>query len=134
MKKGLIKRIAPGNSVNIWADQWIGGLSSMKPLMRMGGANVEHVHELYILGTRTWNEQLVRDSFLPRDAEEILKVRPGIRMQEDVYAWAFERSGWPSIRYCYRILKDEQDQKEEIGWNVHPIHLVIHGGRKLCGA
>lgn len=43
----------------------------MKPLMRMGGANVEHVHELYILGTRTWNEQLVRDSFLPRHAEEI---------------------------------------------------------------
>lgn len=45
-------------------------------------------------------------------SSEILKVRPGIRMQEDVIAWADERSGWYSIRSCCRRLKADQDQQE----------------------
>jgi hypothetical protein len=112
LKKGLIKRIGPGDSVNIWTDQWIGALRSMKPLVRLEEVRMEQVHELFLPGTRTWNEQLIRSSFIPHDAEEILKVRPGSRLQEDSYAWADERSGWYSVRSCYRRLKEEQDQKE----------------------
>ena len=56
----------------------------------MGGVNVEWVLELFEPGTRSWNEQL------------ILKVRPGLRMQEDMIAWADERSEWYSVRSCYR--------------------------------
>jgi hypothetical protein len=51
LKKGLIKRIGPGDSVNIWTDQWIVGLRSIKPLLRLEGV-MEHVHELFIPGTR----------------------------------------------------------------------------------
>jgi hypothetical protein len=76
LEKGLIKRIGPGDSVNIWTDQWIGGLRSMKPLVRLVEVRMEQVHELFLPGTRTWNEQLIRSSFIPHDAEEILKVRP----------------------------------------------------------
>jgi ribonuclease HI len=113
----LIKRIGPGDSVNIWTDKWITGLRSMKPLMRMEGVNVEQVQELFIPGTRSWNVQLVNDSFLPQDAEEILKIRPGVRMQEDLLAWAYERHGCYSVRSCYRALKSEQDQIEAMKRN-----------------
>ena len=117
MKKGLIKRIGPGDTINRWSDNWIGGLRSMKPLVRQEGVNVEWVHELFEPGTRSWNEQLVHDSFTSHDAEEILKVRPGIRMQEDMIAWADERNGWYSVRSCYRRLKADQDQKESLAEN-----------------
>jgi hypothetical protein len=89
----------------------------MKPLMRMEGVNVEQVQELFIPGTRSWNVQLVNDSFLPQDAEEILKIRPGVRMQEDLLAWAYERHGCYSVRSCYRALKSEQDQIEAMKRN-----------------
>ena len=83
----------------------------MKPLVRQEGVNVEWVHELFEPGTRSWNEQLVHDSFTPHDAEEILKARPRIRMQEDMIAWSDERNGWYSVWSCYRRLKADQDQR-----------------------
>jgi hypothetical protein len=90
----------------------------MKPLLRLEGRNMEHVHELFIPGTRTWNEHLVIGSFVPHDAEEILKIRPGARMREDVSARAYEKSGCFSVRSCYRALKDEHDQKDAMARNM----------------
>jgi hypothetical protein len=81
----------------------------MKPLVRLGDVDVEWVHELFVPGTRTWDEQLVQRSFVPYEAEEILKIRPGPRMQEDILAWADERNGMLSVRSSYHRLKEEQD-------------------------
>jgi hypothetical protein len=47
--------------------------------------------------------QLVRDSFCALDAEEIHKLKPGTRMENDLFAWAHERNGLYSVRSCYRI-------------------------------
>ena len=78
-----IKRVGPGNSINIWNDNWIPGALKLKPLLRQEHVIVEQVDELFIQGTRRWNEDLVRDSFVPWDAEEILKIKAGVRMVED---------------------------------------------------
>lgn len=114
LKKGLIKRIGPGDSVNIWTDHWIGGLKSMKLLVRLDGVDVEWVHEPFVPVTTIWNEQLVRASFIPGDAKEVLKIRLGAQMQDDMFAWANERCGVYSVRSCYRRLEEEQDQKTVI--------------------
>lgn len=89
LKLGLIKRIGPGNSVNIWTDKWITGLDTFKPTVRLESTQFEQVQELFAPGMREWDEQLVWSSFIYRDALEILKLRPGVRLQEDVDAWAF---------------------------------------------
>jgi hypothetical protein len=115
--KGLIKRVGPGDSINVWSDNWIPGTSSMKPLVRLPGVHVEKVCELFIPGTRSWDEQRVRNSFCTLDATEILSLKPGAQLQEDLQAWAFERSGVYSVRSCYRILKREDDQQESFRLN-----------------
>jgi hypothetical protein len=74
--KGLIKRIGPEDSISIWSDNWIAGLGDLKPLIRYPGTQIEKVSDLFIPGTRMWNEQLVRDSFCAYEAEEILKLKP----------------------------------------------------------
>lgn len=58
LQKGLIKRVGPGD-INIWQENWILGLRSMKPLARMPNANVVRVSDLFILGTRVWDERVV---------------------------------------------------------------------------
>lgn len=57
-------------------------LDSFKPTIRLDSAQLEHVHELFLPGTREWDEQLVWSSFIYRDALEILKLRPGFRLQK----------------------------------------------------
>ncbi|RLN12708.1 hypothetical protein C2845_PM09G19940 [Panicum miliaceum] len=63
-------------------------------------------------GTRRWNEELVRDSFVPWDAEAILKIKPDARMMEDTIAWNYKRTGIHSVRSTYRLLKVEQRHEE----------------------
>jgi hypothetical protein len=51
LKRGLINRIGLGE-INIWQDNWIPGLQSLKPLVRMPKATAERVCDLFIPGTR----------------------------------------------------------------------------------
>jgi hypothetical protein len=112
LSKGLIKRIGPGDSINIWDHSWLAGTSSMKPVVRMSNVLQEKVCDLFLPGTRQWDEVLVRECFCALDAEEILKLKPGTTLDQDLEAWAFERTGMYSVRSCYRMLKHESVQKE----------------------
>jgi hypothetical protein len=112
LQKGIIKRVGPGDMINIWDDNWIPGIRPMKPLVHLENSLVQHVDELFLPGTRTWDEDLVRQSFIPSDANEILKIRPGLRMVEDTLAWSHEKFGMYTVRSAYRLLKEEQIQLE----------------------
>lgn len=103
----------------------------MRPLIRIEDTDLEYVHRLYLPGTRCWNVQFVRNSFATMDAEEILKIRSGTRMMEDVLAWAFERNGVYSVRSCYRMLKRESDQKEAAAGNETGTSETNHWWKKL---
>ena len=106
LKKGLIKRVGPGD-IDVWRDNWIPGLRPFKPLVRLPTAEVDKVADLFIPGTRLWDEQEVRRSFLALEAEEVLKIKPSLRLQHDVLAWALEKNGTYSVRSAYRMLKDD---------------------------
>jgi hypothetical protein len=80
----------------------------------MDSARIERVHELFVPGTRDWDEQLVRSSSIYWDALEILMIKPGVRPQEDVDAWAFKRTGVYSVRSCCRALNKEQETREAL--------------------
>jgi hypothetical protein len=101
LRRGLIKRVGPGSSINIWHGNWIPGALKLKPLLRQEHFIAERVDEVFIQGTRRWNEEMVRDSFVHWDAEEILKIKPGVRMMEDTIAWNYERTGIFSVRSAY---------------------------------
>jgi hypothetical protein len=110
--KGAIKRVGSGTTVNIWKDNWLPGGVALKPLVRLDGVDLEQFSELFIPDTRSWNEDLIRASFVSCDADEILKLRPGFRMEGDLIAWNFERNGLSTVRSAYRLLKAEQSQVE----------------------
>jgi len=61
------------------------------------------VRDLFVPGTRVWDEEAVRKSFMALDAVEVLKTKPSNRLENDVLAWAFERNGTYSVRSVYRL-------------------------------
>jgi len=109
LSRGLIKRVGPGD-IDVWEDNWIPGVRSLKPVVRMPQATAVKVHDLFIPGTRNWDESVVRESFMMLDANEVLKIRPSVRATEDVLAWAFEKKGFYSVRSAYNFLKQEQTE------------------------
>jgi hypothetical protein len=46
-------------------------------------------------GTRTWNEAAVRRSFMALEAEEVLKIKPSMRLENDVVGT--KRIGYPRL-------------------------------------
>lgn len=107
LKKGLIKRIGPGDT-SIWQENWIPGLQSLRPVVRLQTASAEMVNDLFIPGTRVWDERVVRRSFISLEANEVLNIKPGQFLENDILAWAFERHGIYSVRSAYKLLKNEQ--------------------------
>jgi hypothetical protein len=105
---GLVYRIGLGAAVDIWSDNWLPGIPSLKPRVRLPEVGLSRVAELSDGNDKRWNEDLIRQSFITIDAEEILKIKPSRTMDEDVLAWAPDKSGIYSVRYAYRLLKDEQ--------------------------
>lgn len=85
LKKGLIKRIGPGE-FSAWNENWIPGLRSLRPLLRMPRSNVELVQDLFVPGTRVWDERVVRKSMMILEAEEVLKIKLSSRLEHDVTA------------------------------------------------
>lgn len=106
LKRGLIKRVGPGD-INVWEENWIPGVTSFKPLVRLPRVTVERVHDLFILGTRVWDEALVQRSFISIEASEVLKIKTSMRLDEDVLAWAPEKHGFYTVRSAYKLLKQD---------------------------
>jgi len=85
LKKGLINRVGPGN-INVWQDNWIPGLRSLKPLIHMPPANAVLVRDLFVPRTRIWDDRAVRRSLMALEAAEVLKIKPSSRLEEAVLA------------------------------------------------
>jgi hypothetical protein len=66
------------------------------------------VRDLFVPGTRVWNDVLVNKTFMALEEEEILKIKPGVSLSHDVLAWAFEKNGLYFVRSAYRFLKEVQ--------------------------
>ena len=107
LKRGLIHRVGPGK-ISVWEDNWISGAHSLKPLARMSTTTAMRVCDLFIPGTRVWDEEAVCKSFLALDVVEMLKIKPSNQLENDVLAWAFERNRTCSVRSAYKLLKEAQ--------------------------
>lgn len=102
LKKGIVWRIGNGRSVRIWRDPWIPRDHSRRPITTKRNCRVKWVSDL--LGQDgSWDVQNVSRVFLPIDAEEILKIRTSVRLEEDFLAWHPDRLGQFSVRSAYKL-------------------------------
>jgi len=74
LKEGIIWRIDNGESVRIWEDPWLPKELTRNPATPKGTNLLINVSELINPVTGVWDEQLIRETFWPEDANEILRI------------------------------------------------------------
>jgi hypothetical protein len=115
LKRGLIKRLGAGSSIDVWNDNWIPSNTSLKPMLKPDSATAIMVSELINDNDKPWNRDALVENFTPSDVEAIQKTLSR-NLEEDVFAWAYERNGCYSFGSAYIISKDlqmaESDHKD----------------------
>lgn len=56
--------------------------------------------DLFMTGSRRWDERLIRNMFYPDDAMEILSPCIMSYGDDDFIAWHFEKNGFFLLRVC----------------------------------
>jgi hypothetical protein len=123
LKKGLIKRVGDGSSINVWEDPWIPSHIGNKLIVRRPGSEVHKVSDLIEPDLVQWNIAKITTKFYEPDISTICSIPIG-RFTEDFWALDLEKSGNFTVRSCYRLLAAQhQDQVQQSSSSEHDKRL-----------
>ena len=114
---GIIKRIGTGEETHIWNENWIPRDFKLRPLCALRADPPQHVSELIVPATRTWDKQMLVEHFVDPDVDAIMNIPLSTRLQEDFYAWHYDNRGIFSVKSAYRMLTGIKFQREN--WIQH---------------
>ncbi|KAL0705016.1 hypothetical protein Bca4012_071441 [Brassica carinata] len=100
-----LREIGNGRDTNVWAEKWIMDKVPKYPLYR-DDSTIDltlTVADLLLPGSSSWNEALVRRTFISTDVEIILKIGPNLQKQDSL-KWGLTRNGCYSSQSGYRFL------------------------------
>ena len=127
LKKGVIWRVRDGANINIWRDNWLPRDSGLQISAKKNRTRLRCVSELFMRGSKSWDENLIRHLFYSYDAEEILKLRIPTVGEEDFIAWHYEKNGMFSVKSAYRLALNLKNNKSETGSSSD----AVNGERRL---
>ena len=110
---GIIKRVGTGEDTDIWSDNWIPRDYKLRPLCALRADPPRQVAELIDPVTRTWNKQFLVEHFVGPDVDAILNIPLSSRLQDDFYAWHYDKRCIFSVKSAYRMLTGIKYQRED---------------------
>ena len=94
VQHGYRWQVGNGNSIKIWADKWLPTCSTFKVTTHPHALHPEsHVNSLINNDMGNWRIGLIKEIFLPHDAQAILSIPLSIRRTPDLIVWAFTPKG-----------------------------------------
>ena len=72
----------------------------------------QRVSELINTATASWNEDVIRQVFLPIDAEVILSIPLCTRSVDDFWVWSAKTRGAFSVKSAYRMVLHTKIMRE----------------------
>jgi hypothetical protein len=129
LKKGLIKRVGDGSSINVWEDPWIPSHIGKKPFVGRPDSEVHKVSDLIEADLVQWNIDKITANFYEPDISAICSIPIG-RFTEDFWAWDLEKSGNFAVRSCYRLY---QLRNIKIKCSSLPQVIMTNDSGKFCG-
>ncbi|GMJ04389.1 hypothetical protein HRI_004108100 [Hibiscus trionum] len=109
IEKGIRWKVGNGRSISILNDCWLPN-PSPKRLDSSPISGLHWVSYLFSPDTHSWNEELIRSSFLPREATQILSIPLLSFPQSDCIVWSGveRKQGFMSfdvgINFCWTLL------------------------------
>ena len=135
LAQGLIKRIGSGTHTNIWQDNWLPRDYKLRSICARSANPPNLVSDLIDPTTRSWNKHVIMEHFIAPDVEVIMNIPLSTRIQEDFWAWHYDKRGVFSVRSAYRMISAVKSQRED--WLDHrpgtpTLQLIgVHG--RSCG-
>ena len=105
VKNGTVWRIGDGNSVGIREDKWLPDQCYRKVTSPLPSIPPDSkVSYLIDTNTREWKVDLIKQAFVPQEAEKILSIPLSIRLPPDQLIWSINPSDKFTTRSAYRLL------------------------------
>ena len=101
LKQGYIRRVVNGQKIDIWEDSWIPSCANRKIITPRGGQLLSRVSDLIDPATNSWDEDLVRQTFWPIDAQRVLQIPLSLHDMPDFIAWRYTKNGMFTVRSAY---------------------------------
>ena len=74
LKRGYIWRVGNGHNINIWEDAWMPNCATRKIVTPKGGHLLSRLVDLIDPVSNNWDEDLIRQTMWPIDAQGILSI------------------------------------------------------------
>ena len=104
LKRGLRWNIGNGQRVRIWADKWVPIPNSFKVISpRPQNFEGELVESLLNREIGGWNTSVVKNCFLPHEAEAILSIPISNCLPDDALVWAWNKKGNFTVKSAYHV-------------------------------
>ncbi|PNX60286.1 hypothetical protein L195_g051848, partial [Trifolium pratense] len=114
LKKGCFWLVGNGQNIKIWEDRWINSqegntLWTSKP----DNTNLELVKDLIDPSNHQWNSQLINQTFLPIEAQQILKIPLLTITEEDIISWQGTSDGNYTVRSGYNAQMEWESKNSD---------------------
>ena len=88
----------------IWCEKWLPLPDSFKVLSpQKHNTGVVKVTQLIDKETSTWKAELIKETFLPHKADNILSIPLSPQLPEDSRVWAWSKNGFFTVRSAYGV-------------------------------
>lgn len=96
--------VGNGRKVEIFHDKWIPSPDTFKVISPQGqNVNLVKVAQLINGEMEMWKVDLIKETFLPHEAEVILGISLSPRLLKDSLLWAWSKNGTFIVRSAYRV-------------------------------
>lgn len=117
IEKGSRWIVGNGRKVDIWKDRWLPTPDSLKVISpQRQNLNLEKVAQLIDSETGTWKAGLVKETFIPHEADAILSIPISPKLPEYSLIWAWSKNGLFTVRSAYgvtlKLLKETSTTRE----------------------
>ncbi|CAN1321508.1 Putative ribonuclease H protein At1g65750 [Linum perenne] len=115
LQQGIRWRVGNGNGIRVWSDPWLKEEDRRYVIspVRQGLEDLR-VSELWIPGTRSWDEELLEELFLPDDVEAILRITPSTEQEHDTMIWHVSQDGEYSVKTAYKEEMKREHSREPL--------------------
>lgn len=94
--------VGDGERIRFWEDKWLPQQYTLTPKTPRAYPNPHlRIKDLFIPGTKTWDEQKLRNLIEEREVASVLSIRPSSTGVKDKIFWSYTTSGTYSVKSGY---------------------------------